>query len=51
MATESAEQRLAREGGENEARAGVEYHQRIQKKTQNRPFKPAKRAVGRKLQK
>jgi len=49
--SETKEQRQAREGGENESRAGVEYHQRIQKKTQNRPFKPAKRAVGRKLQK
>jgi hypothetical protein len=43
---ESATERMAREGGENEAQAGREYHRQMQK-----PAKPAKRAVGRKLKK
>ena len=44
---ESATERMAREGGENEAQAGREYHRKMQKQQS----KPAKRAVGRKLKK
>jgi len=52
MATESAQQRMAREGGENEARAGEEYHREMAKRKQSKgDDKPAKRAVGRKLNK
>ena len=47
MAKESAQQRMAREGGENEAQAGKEYHRQMQKQQS----KPTKRAVGRKLSK
>lgn len=51
MAAESAEQRMAREGGENEARAGEEYHRQMAKRKQAHSNRPAKRAVGRKLKK
>jgi hypothetical protein len=51
MATESAQQRMAREGGENEARAGEEYHREMAKRKQAHSSRPAKRAVGRKLNK
>lgn len=44
---ESATERMAREGGENEAQAGVEYHRQMKKQQS----KPTKRAIGRKLKK
>lgn len=50
MKKESTEQRMAREGGENEARASEDYN-RMQRKQVKPDIKPAKRAVGRKLSK
>jgi hypothetical protein len=44
---ETAEQRAAREGGENEAQAGLEYHRQMNKGSK----RPQKRAIGRKLKK
>lgn len=44
---ESATERMAREGGENEAQAGVEYHRQMARMKK----KPEKRAIGRKLKK
>lgn len=50
MATESAQQRMAREGGENEVRASEDYNRIIRKQAKTES-KPAKRAIGRKLKK
>ena len=50
MSKESTTQRMAREGGENEARASEDYN-RMQRKQVKPDVKPAKRAVGRKLSK
>lgn len=50
MKKESAAQRMAREGGENEVRASEDYN-RMQRKQVKTDVKPAKRAVGRKLSK
>ena len=50
MKKESTEQRMAREGGENEARDSEDYN-RMQRKQVKPDVKPAKRAVGRKLSK
>jgi len=50
MKQESTEQRMAREGGENEVRASEDYN-RMQRKQVKTNVKPAKRAVGRKLSK
>jgi hypothetical protein len=47
---ESATERMAREGGENEAKASEDYN-RMQRKQSKGDVKPAKRAVGRKLSK
>ena len=49
---ESTEQRLAREGGENEVRASEDYNRQMAQRKQSKgDVKPAKRAVGRKLSK
>ena len=50
MKKESTTQRMAREGGENEVRASEDYN-RMQRKQVKTDVKPAKRAVGRKLNK
>lgn len=47
---ESTTERMAREGGENEAKASEDYN-RMQRKQAKGDVKPAKRAVGRKLSK
>jgi hypothetical protein len=47
---ESTTERMAREGGENEARASEDYN-RMQRKQAKGDVKPAKRAIGRKLKK
>ena len=44
---ETSTERAAREGGENEAQAGVEYHRQMSKMNK----RPTKRAIGRKLKK
>ena len=52
MAKESAQQRMAREGGENEVRASEDYNRQMAQRKQSKgDVKPAKRAVGRKLNK
>jgi hypothetical protein len=49
---ESATERMAREGGENEARASEDYNRQMAQRKQTKgDVKPAKRAVGRKLSK
>jgi len=49
---ESATQRMAREGGDNEVRASEDYNRQMaQRKQITGDVKPAKRAVGRKLSK
>jgi hypothetical protein len=50
MKKESATQRMAREGGENEVRASEDYNRMVRKQAKT-DVKPAKRAVGRKLSK
>lgn len=47
MKKETYTQRAAREGGENEAKAGEEYHRQMDKGSK----RPQKRAIGRKLKK
>lgn len=47
---ESTEQRMAREGGENEVRASEDYNRMLRKQNKGN-VKSAKRAVGRKLSK
>jgi hypothetical protein len=47
---ESATERMAREGGENEVRASEDYN-RMQRKQAKANAKPTKRAIGRKLKK
>jgi hypothetical protein len=42
---ETKDQREARQGGEREAQAGLEYHRQMARKQ----AAPAKRAIGRKL--
>ena len=52
MKKESTEQRLAREGGENEVIASEDYNRQMAQRKQSKgDVKPAKRAVGRKLSK
>jgi hypothetical protein len=51
MAAESAQERMAREGGENEVRASEDYNRQMQQRKQAHSSKRAKRAVGRKLSK
>lgn len=51
MAAESAQQRMAREGGENEVRASEDYNRMMQQRKQAHSKRPTKRAVGRKLSK
>ena len=52
MAKESAQQRMAREGGENEVRASEDYNRQMAHRKQSKgDVKPAKRDVGRKLSK
>jgi hypothetical protein len=47
---ESATERMAREGGENEVRASEDYNRMVRKQAKTEA-KPAKRAIGRKLKK
>jgi len=51
MATESAEQRMSREGGENEAKASQDYNRMMAQRKQAKTSRPVKRAIGRKLSK
>ena len=48
---ESATQRMAREGGENEARASEDYNRQMAQRQVSHSSKRSKRAVGRKLSK
>jgi hypothetical protein len=50
MKKESATERMAREGGENEAKASEDYNRMVRKQSKG-DVKPAKRAIGRKLSK
>jgi len=44
MAKESYADKEARRGGENEAKAGLEYHRMMQKQTQRKPDRKARKA-------
>jgi hypothetical protein len=44
MKKETATQRAAREGGENEANAGVEYHTKIARTMSKKTARPARKS-------
>jgi hypothetical protein len=48
---ESATERMAREGGENEVRASDDYNRQMKERQVTHSNKRAKRSVGRKLSK